>query len=193
MALCMEGALRAPVINWMISRCMEPVFEAVANIDMLGVRWLPRTGRSVPDIEYVDAVELKLEELSGVLRQAVNNCYRAHRSWCAMPHARIARMKDASIQKFRDAGVGLLSCARYGCTPVVDARTNYDYTPSPRTRRILWRRRSEWRFRKGVGACSHCGVWFPLEHGIFVPTHDFPVPCRSICLGSMAIPKTWVR
>lgn len=76
--------------------------------DIIGCRWAERVGRRKPKMLQIVAVELKIKDIVGVLSQAKGNCHVADYSYAAMPLDFYCRMRKTSVQKFRDAGVGLI-------------------------------------------------------------------------------------
>ncbi len=45
---------------------------------------------------------------------------------------------------------------------------------------------------KSIYRCPHCGRGFNGDQLVtkMIPTHDFPVPCRSVCPGSGQNPRS---
>ena len=157
MALHLEGKLRAPIGAWLATMEMTPVFEvchAWGLCDVVGVKWFPRISRRRPLIEKLIYVELKLDDVAGVLRQGKNNRFAAHLSYCAMPVDRIQKMRESTRQLFLTQGVGLLSCSTETVRVVVPAEENVLAHPQSKLN-TLWRRRVEWRSRMGAANEAH--------------------------------------
>lgn len=108
-----ERTMREPVIAWLRDTGHDRhVFEcsvAWGWCDIVGFRFAERTGRKIPPLEQVAAVELKLSKIAEVIHQAETNRNVVPMSWAAMPAAFVARMMPQSIDKFASAGVGLLA------------------------------------------------------------------------------------
>lgn len=106
-----EKEMRQPVADWLASQRYRAVVEMVtAHIaDMIGVRYAPSVERRRPEALETIAVELKLSDVAGVLRQCERNKCAVETSWAAMPEAAVAKMLARTLDKFRNAGVGLLS------------------------------------------------------------------------------------
>jgi hypothetical protein len=98
------------------------------------------------------AIELKQDDVAGVLRQCESNRYRVSECWGAMPAERITRMRDATRQKFLDAGVGLLSVS--GENAFENLQPRLSGVSSESMRLALWRRRDDWRKPLGEKTCT---------------------------------------
>ncbi len=108
-----ERTMRDPVIAWLRETGHDRHFYECAVCshlcDIVGFRFAERTGRKIPPLEQVAAVELKLSKIAEVIHQAASNRRVVPMSWAAMPAAFVARMMPQSIDKFASAGVGLLA------------------------------------------------------------------------------------
>ncbi len=145
--MMVERDMRPAVDAWLRSRGMvETLWEAYLcqNADLVGVRFAPRVGRAIPPIEQCIVVELKMRDIAGVLRQAKRhrNGYPVE-SYAAMPSGFVARMRDASIERFRASGVGLLSVHGGAVDVVVAADVRDDKEWGVYRPKRLWRRVSE--------------------------------------------------
>ncbi len=146
MSMCKEGKLRRPVIDWLCSLGMTPVFEVYlrhGTCDIVGVQWGERFGRSVPAMLRIVAIELKVSDVAGVLRQAEANRPYIGESYAAMPKWRTQKMRQSTLQSFKDAGVGLISVTEESCRCLVMPLVNLD-ADSQMMKRKLWRRRDQW-------------------------------------------------
>ena len=107
-----EADMREPVKQWLAERGFLVTVEMMVcgYADIVGGRFgaRPASRRKPPLIECW-VVELKLTDVAGVIEQARHNLHQSHRSFCAMPAARCDRMLPRTVDKFRAAGVGLLS------------------------------------------------------------------------------------
>ena len=107
-----ERELRTPVHEWLSrNHGTRVIYEFLFSgyCDMVGVLFADQVGRRIPPVIRAIAVELKLADVAGVIRQAKSNRHYVHASYAAMPRWRVLKMRPATIQKFVDAGVGLLS------------------------------------------------------------------------------------
>lgn len=105
--------MRDPVNAYLLDRGFFPAVEFCLHgcgiTDIVAGSYLAREGRNVPKLWEVVAVELKLDDFAGVLRQAKTNKHHCDWSFIAMPAERIAKMKTATRDAIRLAGIGLLS------------------------------------------------------------------------------------
>lgn len=108
-----EREMRPAVIAWLRAtghpnHCFESSFGH-GYVDIVGFRFAEQTSRRIPPLEAVAVVELKLSKIAEVIRQALNNRTFIAASWCAMQTAFVASMRPQTLDKFKDAGVGLLA------------------------------------------------------------------------------------
>lgn len=107
-----ERQMRKPVLNWLQHQgylCTVESFTGHGYADIVARRFGVRpAARRIPPLLDVLIVELKLEDVAGVVRQARDNRQVCHQSYCAMPDSRLATMRPATLDKFCIAGVGLL-------------------------------------------------------------------------------------
>jgi len=111
--------------------------------DVVGVKFAERTGRRIPAIETVIAVELKVNDLAGVRRQTAANGPYAHYSWAALPAERVLRMAKRSLASFLSKGIGILAVdVAAGTVEMYQYTFSWTMTPeiSDRRRRNFWRR-----------------------------------------------------
>jgi hypothetical protein len=166
----LEKELRAPVIAWLedLSFLTAVEFHIHHMADIVAGRYGPRTSRRKPTLERCVAVELKLEDVAGVIDQARSNRYQTHYSYCAMPEWRVAKMKARTLDKFRDEGLGLLSVDGDAIQVLVAAK--YGHGPTKRIIDNLWRRvRKEFneRWEPVSASAVHCrreASHLPLAH-----------------------------
>ena len=108
-----ERDMRQPVIDWLSMNGYVTAVEFwLVNhpADLVAGEYGARpASRRVPPLLSVVAVELKLSDVAGVIRQAEMNWHACDFSLCAMPSERIRKMQRSTITKFSAAGVGLLS------------------------------------------------------------------------------------
>lgn len=106
-----EWELRPHAARFLQSRGLYPICEvAICHlVDYVGCQFAERTGRTRPALIRVESVELKLDDVSGVIQQATRNAGCVNMSWVMMPAERIKQMRHATMQKFREVGIGLLS------------------------------------------------------------------------------------
>lgn len=147
MSIAIEGSLRRPVIAWLQSQGMNPVFEVWCSsiCDIVGVAWHPRVGRSIPEIADICAIELKMDDVAGAIRQCSRYRYSIPNCWAAMPLDRIWRMRPSTHDKFVDAGIGLIAVDKSSCRVILyPVKSGAD--PSSMKNK-LWARREEWKDR----------------------------------------------
>jgi len=106
-----EKELKPIIADWLQNKNYYCIYELLLGgyCDVVACKWNERVGRKVPKLIDVIAVELKLDDVSGVIRQAVSNKYYVNESYAAMPKSRINKMREGTLNKFKQAGVGLLS------------------------------------------------------------------------------------
>ena len=108
-----ESLMREPVKAYLIERGFFPAVEfwlhGCGPSDIVAGSYAKREGRKIPKLWEVVAVELKLSDFATVLMQAKRNKHLCDWSYIAFPVERIEKMRDATKQAIRDAGVGLLS------------------------------------------------------------------------------------
>ncbi len=108
-----ERDMRPAVDAWLREQgCQVVRYEShrtgAGIVDLIGLRYAPRVGVGIPPAELI-AVELKMSKIAEVLRQATLNRYAHDLSWAAMPRDFCDRMRPATLEKFRAAGIGLLA------------------------------------------------------------------------------------
>jgi len=138
-----EAAMRAPVQSWLLDRDFLPAVEFWLHwggiTDIVAGLYAPRKGRRIPTLLEVAAVELKLHDVAGVIKQATHNRYVCDWSYAAMPVERVMKMRPGTLDKFAECGVGLLAVGDT-ITDVVPPRRG-DGLPSDRSQvKQLWRR-----------------------------------------------------
>lgn len=106
-----EREMRPLVAEWLERRALIPFFEVHIwhNCDIVAARFEHRLGRRIPPIADCVAVELKLTDIAGVLYQAKSNLSKCNESWAAMPLELIRGMQWQTLDKFMQAGIGLLA------------------------------------------------------------------------------------
>lgn len=77
--------------------------------DIVAAKFGLQTGRFIPDCEALMAVELKLDDVAGVMMQCRLNKAVVNFSIAAMPRSRINRMRSETITKFFREEIGLLA------------------------------------------------------------------------------------
>ena len=87
----------------------------------------------LPFHEKITTVELKLSDAAGVLHQSDNHHVFANETWAALPANRIGKMRQATIDKFKSAGIGVLSVAPDNCEVILEP---YPYEPEDIYERI---------------------------------------------------------
>ena len=147
----LESEMRQPVVDWLKREGFFPVveFQLWHMADIVAGRYgdRPAKNRKPPLLESI-AVELKLENVAGVISQAIMNLGQVDWSFCAMPRERIERMRPQTVIKFSDAGVGLLAVDESVETVVASGAGD---GAKRRVQSNLWRRvRREWTQNQGT-------------------------------------------
>lgn len=143
----LEKHMTDTVGEWCLEQSLNPLRElwlsgTTGPVDVVAVRFAERIGKPIPAVERVIAIELKLDDVSGVIGQC-RHSRAAHAVFAAMPRERIDRMRSATVQRFRDEGIGLLAVdIAHGITVVVYAEEHADPI-GQHIRRKLWRRYRE--------------------------------------------------
>lgn len=136
-----EFDMRRPVKNWLFTNGYLPAIEFGLHhggiTDIVAGRYEERTSRRTPKLLDVIAIELKMHDVSGVLRQSVANS-RVCASYAAMPTERIRKMRGKTIERFERHGVGLLAVDSH-VTQVLTAKSD-GMNINESTRKQLWRR-----------------------------------------------------
>jgi len=134
----LEKELRRPVEGWLFDNGYDVVheFQLGHYADLIGCKFGERTGRKIPPLIYLVAVELKLGDIAGVIMQASNNWRFVNESYAAMPKNLIDRMLEKTLIKFHYAHVGLLSVDESSTVAVIiKPKINYGF------QKRLWSRR----------------------------------------------------
>lgn len=121
-----EKEMRPIVARWLKERGYYVAHEVLVGdswCDIVGCKWAERVGRRIPPMIEAVAVELKVNDVAGVLHQAeANYTYgRVSNSYVAMPAERVAKMKRATIDLFEEMCFGLLMISADGVEIVVEA------------------------------------------------------------------------
>ena len=138
-----ERDMRPMIDDWLRDRDFVPAHECLLSayveyVDVLGIRFCPRVGRAIPELDMLVAVELKLNDIAGVLRQSRSNRHYVHFAYAAMPEDRCKRMREKTRDKFRVAGIGLLAIGEE-VSETIPARFN-DLKVGDYRRKQHWRR-----------------------------------------------------
>ncbi len=134
-----ENDMRPSVVMWLNRNGYYDAHECLIGgyCDIIGCLWEERVGRRIPQLLETIAIELKMRKISEVISQAKGNHYHTNLSYCAMPAGFVERMRLQSKQKFRDAGIGLLSISP--CNVDIEIFSNYKNSePHPAIARRLW-------------------------------------------------------
>jgi hypothetical protein len=110
-----ESEMREPVVRWLADRDFLAATEILLGgfIDIVAGKYGERPSpRRRPPLLDAMAIELKLTDVAGVIAQAATNACDL-RSYCAMPAFRCGIMRAGTVEKFRLAGVGLLSVGEW--------------------------------------------------------------------------------
>jgi hypothetical protein len=136
-----EKQLRKIVEKWLQDKGCYVAHEIMVSgyIDLIGAKYKTRIGREIPGVEEIIGVELKISDILGVIGQAFNNCWFCDYSYAAMPKENISKMRQASLDKFKSRGVGLLAVdvESNQVEVIVEANKN-SIEHSPNILRRLW-------------------------------------------------------
>ena len=106
-----EHDMFSAIVQWLNRSDYYATCECMIGgyCDVVGCKWAERFSRKPPELLEMVCVELKMRDIGGVISQAKGNHYHCNLSFCAMPADFCSRIKGDRLQKFIDAGVGLLS------------------------------------------------------------------------------------
>lgn len=137
-----EKEMQAAVIAWLRAQgfiCTRELCTPNYNpMDIVGGRFGQRIGRRVPPLLEAVAVELKMIDSGGVLKQAINNRRFVERSFAAMPAERCAKLNRKSTERFISEGVGLLAVAEDYVVEMIPATRSIG--TNEHTYKNLWRK-----------------------------------------------------
>lgn len=116
MKIKVENDMRPHIVSWLTRNGYYDAHECMIGgyCDVIGCKWGERKGRKKPELLEMICIELKLRDISGVISQAIHNHYHCNLSYCAMPVDFCRRMRDQSVKRFIEAGVGLLAVNNTG-------------------------------------------------------------------------------
>lgn len=151
-----ERQMRPYVNQWLAAHGLLGRFEwwcCGGICDMLGYRFAERTGRRVPALEDLVAVELKMSNVREVVWQCKDRLRAVRASYAGMPVRRVDRMREDTLDCFREPGVGLLAVHD-------DGRVEVRIEPRDSTQIVDWQRekmhKSLWRKHRNHG-CEPAG------------------------------------
>ena len=127
-----EKKLRPSVEAWLHKQGLYVAHEVMLcnYCDLIGCKWAERVGRRIPAMTEIVAVELKIKDILGVIDQAKTNCTVADFSYAAMPFQLCHSMREVSLKRFENAGIGLIAVSQSVATVIIPARKNLiDYHP----------------------------------------------------------------
>lgn len=107
-----EREMRPAVMEWCIAQSHVPVCEVFVwthTADIVAAKYAERVGRRVPPLESLIGIELKLNDIPGVIKQCVNLHRHTNQVYAAMPASRVKKMKQRTLDQFLQARVGLLA------------------------------------------------------------------------------------
>lgn len=119
-----ENDMRPHIVNWLLRNGYEDAHECQIGgwCDVAGFRFATRVGKPLPALLDVVAVELKMLDVATVISQAVGNQHHVNASYAAMPLDRCNRMRGATLDKFHNAGIGLLAVDGSNVSVLIPAR-----------------------------------------------------------------------
>lgn len=131
--------MKEKVLRPIVDRWLEKMGYFVAHenmicgfVDITACKWKKRTDYRIPTMKRIITVELKINDIKGVLRQAKNNALYVDYSYCAMPIEKCNSMRRKTLKRFRRKGVGLLGVdtTKKKVRIIVSAiKTNVRYSP----------------------------------------------------------------
>lgn len=134
--------MRPIVEKWLCDNGFGVAHEILISgyCDLAGFRFARRTSHRIPELLTVVTVELKVNDIRGVMTQAKSNQYFVRSSYAAMPLDKCKRMRSKTISRFRKMGIGLLG---------VDDEVNVIVEPQCDSNKdIKWMTRKLWRWQK---------------------------------------------
>lgn len=145
-----ERSMRQQVCQWLIDKNFIPVFEVhlatFGATDIVAGRFAYVDTKAPPLVDVM-AIELKVCDIAGVLRQATNNRHIVPWSYAAMPASVCARMRKKTQAMFWLNGIGLLSVGDTVTEIVAPKKFDVCEDRWQMLRKRLWRRRDEWQKR----------------------------------------------
>ena len=115
----------------------------MGNCDIVGFDFAPHTRMLTAAV----AVELKLDDIGGVISKALSHVGMATELWVAMPAARIHKFKPVTFTRLQELGIGLLSVGVVGCAVTVHGPIRVPEQRWQRMKHTAWRRRNEHKQR----------------------------------------------
>jgi hypothetical protein len=139
--IMIENEMRPAIVKWLNRNGYYDAHECWVEwqgiCDVIGCLWTKRFGRAKPDLLETICIELKMRDIRGVISQSRNNHPSCNLSYCAMPADFCHRMKPDRIQKFIDAGVGLLAVDGGDVEIIIYSNYNNEI-PDERFRNRMW-------------------------------------------------------
>ena len=128
-----EKQIRPLVTAWLQGKGYYVAHEVMLYgfCDLVGCKWAPRKGVRIPDMLEIMSVELKINDISGAIYQAVRNRFIVNYSYIAMPLSRCLKMRDSTLGRFERERIGLIGVdERYGVKVFIGGeRNNIEYHP----------------------------------------------------------------
>lgn len=139
-----EKEMRPIIARWLQDKGFGVAHEILISgyCDLAGFRFAQRTSRRIPKLLSVITVELKINNVLDVIKQARGNKHFVNASYAAMPLDKCERMRLKTIRRFRQEGIGLLGVS--GKVKVI-VKPKYEGNKN-----IKWMTSKMWRWqRKG--------------------------------------------
>ena len=134
--------MRPIVVQWLKKEGYGVAHEILISgyCDLAGYRFAERKDKRIPELMEVITVELKINDIAGAIRQAINNLYFVNESYVAMPLNRCVKMRPKSLAQFTDSGIGLLG---------IDTKVTEIISPNSDFRKdISWMKKKMWRWER---------------------------------------------
>lgn len=147
-----EKEMRPIVEQWLKAHGYLVLHETLMGAgycDLYGVIFYERRTRAIPNVYNAIAIELKINNVADVIRQATKNRYFSELSYAAMPDWRCEKMTVKSRNNFRRNQIGLLSVNEFEVKEIIDPIPwNWlDERMDIKFLRKIWRRTKDQRIK----------------------------------------------
>jgi len=110
-----ENDLRPKIVKWLHSIGYEDAHECYTfnYCDVVGFKFCNRKGRKIPELKSIVTIELKINDIKGVMSQCRSHRKKSNYVYAAMPDEKVEKMKYETIRKFQEQGIGLISVGNW--------------------------------------------------------------------------------
>lgn len=133
----LEKEMRPVVFNYFNGIGYECVHEISDAVDVVVFKFEPRTGRPIPSLKRVMAIELKLTDWKRVVVQAGRHRWKFSETYIAMPKSFIERNIYKIMPICKAEGIGVISVSMDGCEILNECKAGMT---SENIKRTLWNR-----------------------------------------------------